>query len=107
MLNLRKKYGHLPTVMDYKDQIRVMKDLASIGASKLVLDRDGMMHVFDNLMDSHQSNGVFEFNEKDKPTFIAFIELLRDVGKIIPELNPSIEKGMIGTFEAFGFDADE
>jgi len=81
MPNFREKYDHLPTIMHYDDQVRIMKELISIGSSKLVLDMDDMMFIFDALVDAHQGNGVFEFTEQDKATFIAFIELLRDVGK--------------------------
>jgi len=106
MSNFREKYDHLPTIMHYEDQVRIMKELISIGASELVRDVGDMMFILEALMDSHQGNGVFEFNEKDKPTFISFIELLREIGRKAPEINSSME-GMIGTFEAFGFDMDE
>jgi len=105
MQNLIEKYGILPTVLRYKDQITIMKDLISIGAVELSQDMDGMMFTLDLLMDSHQSNGVFEFKEEDRDVFVEFINLLRDIGKIIPEINCYIENGLVGTFDAFGFDA--
>jgi len=107
MLSFREKYGHLPTIMHYGDQIRIMKELISIGASELVRDVGDMMFILEALMDAHQDNGVFEFTEKDRVTFIAFINLMREIGKKVPEISSFIEDGMIGTFEAFGFDMDE
>jgi len=104
MIDLKKKYGHLPTVMDYCTQKKVMRELIEIGAEKLVRDIDGLIHVLDNLEISHGDNGVFVFKKKDMSIFLDFVDLMNEIKIIMNGNEPGLVWGLIDMFESPGFD---
>jgi len=104
MIDLKKKYAPLPTVMNYDDQKRIMKELIDIGAEKLVCDTAGLDFVLDALWIAHMSSGVFVFEKTDMRTFLDFVGLMNKIKIIMNGNEPNLVETLIDMFESPGFD---
>lgn len=102
MIDLMRKYENLPTIMNYDDELMVMRDLISLGVLRSIEDAAGLEHVLGKIEESHQDNGVFEFENADAKLFVNFVDYLVGVKDIAPDIMTN-HSNMIDTFKNPGF----